>query len=597
MSNKETKNTENEKVVTKYDRKMQARNEQKEKEKRQQRLSTIVGVVIVIALVCLVASFPIRNYLAVNETYIKIDGENISRVEYDYNYYNSRNAYLTQYGAYLSMMGLDASSNLETQMYSDTLTWKDFFDQMTVENMVNQKAMLAQAEAEGFTADTDAEFANFEKTLAEAAQTAGVSEKEYIQQVYGPYATMDREAEGFTADTDAEFANFEKTLAEAAQTAGVSEKEYIQQVYGPYATMDRISGYVKNSILISEYYDSVAEQKAPSEEEIQAYYEENKESYDSVDYRLVTVDAELPTEPTELADPVEETGAADAADAETEPAEGTEKEPYKPSEAEIEAAMAEAKVKAEEAEKTVAKEGELHENVTKAGAVSMIADWLFDSARKAGDTTVIENEASHRYYVLAFEKRYLDETPSADARVLGTKTEDGQALLDEWKAGEATEESFAALCAEHSDDVYTAAEGGLYEGITKGSMREELSTWLFDGARAAGDTVSITTTGETEEEKYTYVMYYVGQNDPAWKLSIRATLQNEAMNAYAEEISADIQVEDPKDRLNYLKAEAESTETATAETESIEAETAETETESADAETVAETAETETAAE
>ena len=550
MSNKETKNTENEKVVTKYDRKMQARNEQKEKEKRQQRLSTIVGVVIVIALVCLVASFPIRNYLAVNETYIKIDGENISRVEYDYNYYNSRNAYLTQYGAYLSMMGLDASSNLETQMYSDTLTWKDFFDQMTVENMVNQKAMLAQAEAEGFT-----------------------------------------------ADTDAEFANFEKTLAEAAQTAGVSEKEYIQQVYGPYATMDRISGYVKNSILISEYYDFVAEQKAPSEEEIQAYYEENKESYDSVDYRLVTVDAELPTEPTELADPVEETGAADAADAETEPAEGTEKEPYKPSEAEIEAAMAEAKVKAEEAEKTVAKEGELHENVTKAGAVSMIADWLFDSARKAGDTTVIENEASHRYYVLAFEKRYLDETPSADARVLGTKTEDGQALLDEWKAGEATEESFAALCAEHSDDVYTAAEGGLYEGITKGSMREELSTWLFDGARAAGDTVSITTTGETEEEKYTYVMYYVGQNDPAWKLSIRATLQNEAMNAYAEEISADIQVEDPKGRLNYLKAEAESTETATAETESIEAETAETETESADAETVAETAETETAAE
>ena len=550
MSNKETKNTENEKVVTKYDRKMQARNEQKEKEKRQQRLSTIVGVVIVIALVCLVASFPIRNYLAVNETYIKIDGENISRVEYDYNYYNSRNAYLTQYGAYLSMMGLDASSNLETQMYSDTLTWKDFFDQMTVENMVNQKAMLAQVEAEGFT-----------------------------------------------ADTDAEFANFEKTLAEAAQTAGVSEKEYIQQVYGPYATMDRISGYVKNSILISEYYDSVAEQKAPSEEEIQAYYEENKESYDSVDYRLVTVDAELPTEPTELADPVEETGAADAADAETEPAEGTEKEPYKPSEAEIEAAMAEAKVKAEEAEKTVAKEGELHENVTKAGAVSMIADWLFDSARKAGDTTVIENEASHRYYVLAFEKRYLDETPSADARVLGTKTEDGQALLDEWKAGEATEESFAALCAEHSDDVYTAAEGGLYEGITKGSMREELSTWLFDGARVAGDTVSITTTGETEEEKYTYVMYYVGQNDPAWKLSIRATLQNEAMNAYAEEISADIQVEDPKGRLNYLKAEAESTETATAETESIEAETAETETESADAETVAETAETETAAE
>lgn len=552
MSDKETKNTENEKVVTRYDRKMQARKEQKEKEKRQQRFSTIIGVVIVAALVCLVASFPIRNYLAVNETYVKIGGENISRVEYDYNYYNSRNAYLTQYGAYMSMMGLDTSANLETQMYSDTLTWKDFFDQLTVENMINQKAMLAQAEAEGFT-----------------------------------------------ADTDAEFANFEKTLAEAAKTAGVSEKEYIQQAYGPYATMDRISEYVKDSIMTSTYYDSVAEQKAPSEEEIQAYYEENKDTYDSVDYRLVTVDAELPTEPTELADPVEETEAADAEGAENTDAADAETEaadvPYEPSEAEIEAAMAEAKAKAEEAEKTVAKDGELHENVTKAGAVSMIADWLFDSERKAGDTTVIENETSHRYYVLAFEKRYLDETPSVDARVLGTQTEDGQALLDEWKAGEATEESFAALCAEYSDDVYTAADGGLYEGITKGGMHEELSTWLFDGSRAAGDTVSITTTGETEEENYTYVMYYVGQNDPAWKLSIRATLQNEAMNAYTEEISADVQVEDPKGRLNYLKVEAESTETAATEAGTEETESAVTEAEGTEAETTA--TETETAAE
>ena len=84
MSKKEnvTEQTE-EKVMTKYDRKMQQRKEQKEKEKREKRRNTIIGVVVVAALVCLVASFPIRTYLAVNETYVTVGGEDISKVEFD----------------------------------------------------------------------------------------------------------------------------------------------------------------------------------------------------------------------------------------------------------------------------------------------------------------------------------------------------------------------------------------------------------------------------------------------------------------------------------------------------------------------------------
>ena len=67
--------------------------------------------------------------------------------------------------------------------------------------------------------------------------------------------------------------------------------------------MGRIEEYVKNDMVMNAYYQKLQEDNAPSDDEIQSYYEENKATYDSVDYRLTTIEADLPTEPTELADP------------------------------------------------------------------------------------------------------------------------------------------------------------------------------------------------------------------------------------------------------------------------------------------------------
>ena len=396
-------------------------------------------------------------------------------------------------------------------MYSDTLSWKDYFDQMTVDNIKQNKALMAEAKAAGFTYDTTEEFKNFEESV--------------------------------------------KT---AATEAGVSTKDYVQQIYGPYATMSRISDYVKESITISAFYEQKSEELAPAAEEIQAEYDNNKAEYDSVDYRVTNIKAELPTEPTELADPVEET--TETKTETTDATVTTEAETYEPSEAEIAKAMEDAKVLADAAEAKVATEGELQENVTKYVAVSAIRDWLFDDARKAGDTTVIEDSINNQYYVLAFEKRYLDETPSADVRVIISEEDNGQAILDEWKNGEASEDSFAQLCSKYSAN--TALDGGLIEGATKSSMPEELGTWLFDTSRVAGDTVSIT----SAEDSYTYVMYYVGQNDPKWKLDIKNSLISAAMTEYVNGIVEGIQVEDPKKNLAYLWVEEVVEETAETET-------------------------------
>ena len=521
--NKEQKEQTEQKVMTKYDRKVQKRKEEKEKEKKEERISTAVGIVFLVALVCLVASFPIRTYLATHETYVVINGEEVNKVEFDYVYNTTKNNYITQYGSYLSYFGLDTSKDLSTQMYSDTLTWQDYFEQNAVESMKQNKALMAEAKAAGFTYDT----------------------------------------------TD-EYNTFKETIKTSAASAGVSDKEYVRSIYGSYATMGRIEEYVKNDMVMNAYYQKLQEDNAPSDDEIQSYYEENKATYDSVDYRLTTIEADLPTEPTELADPVEETAADTTGTTDgTAATDTTQDTAYQPSDAEIAKAMEDAKVLADDAEQTVAKDGEAHENEKKSSVNYMISDWLFDDARKAGDTTVITNDNSHCYYVVAFEKRYLDETPSADVRVIiPTEDKNGEEILEEWKNGAATEDSFAELCKKYTQDTSAVENGGLFEQVTKTGMTEELSNWIFDSSRQAGDTVAITVSDTT------YVLYYIGQDQPEWKINIKNTLVSDTMSQHMQDITADVTVEDPKGKLNYLKVQAEEsaaaeTETATAETQEI----------------------------
>ena len=519
--NKEQKEQTEQKVMTKYDRKVQKRKEEKEKEKKEERISTTVGIVFLVALVCLVASFPIRTYLATHETYVVINGEEVNKVEFDYVYNTSKNNYITQYGSYLSYFGLDTSKDLSTQMYSETLTWKDYFEQNAVESLKQNKALMAEAKAAGFTYDT----------------------------------------------TD-EYNTFKETIKTSAAAAGVSDKEYVRSIYGSYATMGRIEEYVKNDMVMNAYYQKLQEDNAPSDDEIQSYYEENKATYDSVDYRLTTIEADLPTEPTELADPVEETAADTTGTTDgTTATDTTQDTAYQPSDAEIAKAMDDAKVLADDAEQTVAKDGEAHENEKKSSVNYMISDWLFDDARKAGDTTVITNDNSHCYYAVAFEKRYLDETPSADVRVIiPTEDKTGEEILEEWKNGAATEDSFAELCKKYTQDTSAVENGGLFEQVTKTGMTEELSNWIFDSSRQAGDTVAITVSDTT------YVLYYIGQDQPEWKINIKNTLVSDTMSQHVQDITADVTVEDPKGKLNYLKVQAEESaaaETATAETQEI----------------------------
>ena len=512
MSKKESQNIEEqkEKVVTKYDLKMQKRAEEKAKAKKEKQVSLITSILIVAALVCFMASFPIRSYLTVHGTYVKVAGENISRLEFDYNYNMALNNYMNQYGTYLSYMGLDLTGDLSTQMYSDSLTFKDFFEKMAVENIIQTKALKAEAKAAGFTYD----------------------------------ATKDYE----------DYLNY---VSQAAEAAGMTEKQFVQENFGTYATTSRLKPIVMENLESSAYYDSVSDEKMPSDEDAENYYAENKDSYDSIDYRMTVINAELPTEPTDLADKTEDTATTDntTGSTSTDSTTGTDTTTYEPSEAEIAYAMEQAKAEADTALKSIAKDGELRENAKRTSLASVTREWLFDESRKAGDTTIIEDENNNRYYVLAFEKRYLDETPTVDVRAV-ILSNDGDvsadSVLEEWKNGAATEDSFAELADKYNTASTTTSEGGLFEALSVSNVSDELKDWMTDSSRVQGDTAVIAPEGES----YTYVLYFIGTNEAEWMKSIKNTLLTDIMANYLEEITANYSVEDSKNNLNYLKVDA-----------------------------------------
>ena len=528
MSKKESQNIEEqkEKVVTKYDLKMQKRAEEKTRAKKEKQVSLITSILIVAALVCFMASFPIRSYLTVHGTYVKVAGENISRLEFDYNYNMALNNYMNQYGTYLSYMGLDLTGDLSTQMYSDSLTFKDFFEKMAVENIIQTKALKAEAKAAGFTYD----------------------------------ATKDYE----------DYLNY---VSQAAEAAGMTEKQFVQENFGAYATTSRLKPIVMENLESSAYYDSVSDEKMPSDEDAENYYAENKDSYDSIDYRMTVINAELPTEPTDLADKTEDTTTTDntTGSTSTDSTTGTDTTTYEPSEAEIAYAMEQAKAEADAALKSIAKDGELKENAKRTSLASVTREWLFDESRKAGDTTVIEDETNNRYYVLAFEKRYLDETPTVDVRAV-ILSNDGDvsadSVLEEWKSGAATEDSFAELADKYNTASTTTSEGGLFEALSVSNVSDELKDWMTDSSRVQGDTAVIAPEGES----YTYVVYFIGTNEAEWMKSIKNTLLTDIMADYLEEITANYSVEDSRNNLNYLKIEAAESAAAAA-SESASAET------------------------
>jgi len=418
----------------------------------------VVAVIFSVVLVCVIAAIPLSHYVVKNRTYISIDEEKVSRLKYEYFFHGTRLEYEDMYMTLMAGMGMNMGNETEfTNMTLNTDSeMKDAVDQATVNELVNNIALLTVAKEEGFS-----------------------------------------------YDARAELAGLMKRITHNAEEAEVSVKEYVKNNYGTYASTEGISDFFKEEIEAAAFYDYKKEQFAPTQEQLQEYYEAHKEELALFDLRMTVVKADTLKKADDL------------------------------------------QAVLKEAEANIWTEGILYEGVGMNGLNTVIAEWMQNPDRKANDSTVVKNPEKEIYYVLGFIDCYPDISLTADIRILKTDDSNSDKLLELWKQGEATEESFAELCMIYSEDV-AATKGGFKEAVTQNTYDKNMEAWIFSEDRVPGDSTAM-----ISADGYGYVLYYVRQNECAWKVNVKNKIVSEKMAAFMDGITADIEVKDAKNKLKY----------------------------------------------
>lgn len=447
------------------------------------------GIFIALAVVAVGLLVYNSGIIGRNQTAVTIDGEKYTVPQTAYYYQQAYQNFMNTYGGYASLFGLDTSKPLKDQAYSEDQSWDEFFKEQAVDNMRLVHAAKTAAKEEGIVLDGE-------------------------------------ELEAYNENLEA--------FKSAAAQQGYSYKAYLTAIYGPTMTPSIYEACSQDSFLASKYSSEYSEKNfVYSDEEIQAYYEENKNTYDLVDGGYVTV-----------------SGAPEAkTDAEGNAIEATEEEK--------EAAMAQAKETAqqildaynagqdlESAATSVDDTASYNVSEELSYSSSTYGDWLFDESRRSGDAEILEGDSV--YYVAVFNGRQRQEALDYNVRhILITAeslelaegeeateeqlTAKAQEILDSW---DGTEDGFAALANENSKDPGSNTTGGLYENVPKGQMISEFQNWCYEPGRKAGDTgiVYSASTGA-------HIMYFVGYGDTQyWHYACENAMVNSAMNEWQQSL-------------------------------------------------------------
>lgn len=182
-----------------------------------------------------------------------------------------------------------------------------------------------------------------------------------------------------------------------------------------------------------------------------------------------------------------------------------------------------------------------------------LGDWAFGGEAKVGDTYLIEEEGAFYVYLMTREPE-RDQSPTINVRHIlfstnehleaenpdePTDEETNAALekcrelatqtLEDWKNGEATEESFGTLASELTEDPGSKNNGGLYEHVGEGQMVDTFNDWCFDKNRKPGDT------GIVETSYGVHVMYFVSTGDPLWKAEAESKMRSQKFEEWFKE--------------------------------------------------------------
>lgn len=289
--------------------------------------------------------------------------------------------------------------------------------------------------------------------------------------------------------------------------------------------------YAEISETVSAYTTAYAKSLNYTEDEISAYYNENRSTLDTISYYSYL-----------CAVKTGETDADGKAIVDMDASQKLAKEIATAGKGDLE--LFQAKVAEQSTEETTA-------NATKntdqavANLPEPLSAWLQDTARQAGDTTFAANGESG-YYVAYFVDNYtkydtdmatvrhllIEAADSTDEAAVAAAHQQAADLLAQFESGEKTEEAFAALAKANSQDTGSAANGGLIENIYPGSTVQAFNDWALDPARQPGDT------GLVDSSYGTHVIYYVGNAGSHAEYRVINAMRSNAANTWTEELGA-----------------------------------------------------------
>ena len=474
-----------------------------------------IGVAVLIAAILLLNS----GLMYTATTALTANGVKYSPAEVNYHYGNDYLNFRNQYGSYASVFGLDTSmglSGLDDQEcpMMEGGTWRDYFRD-TAKNDVQQIRALLDYAAENGIELTEEEI----------------------------------------ADVDAQFDGID----EAAKSLGYGSADKLYAMnYGSGVTKKVVRQASLNSALVQKAVDEKQNSYSWTDAELKDYYDGLNGSRDLFDFDIYIVRADTVENPVTAADGTESTEmiATDASRAEAKATADAIVAAYKDGLAEEKGTPDYEAVFAAAVDSQTGEAGEQPTQRTAYSGASLptaYADWMKDSARKAGDVAAFPDAETDptTYIAVLYLSRDDNSYNTASVRHILVKAEAGEdgtysdeakaaakaraeEILAEFNAGDKTEESFAALAEQYSEDAGSNTNGGLYENIGHGQMVEEFDAFCFGGHKP-GDTGIVY--GESGSYAGYHVMYYVGEGGLYRDYIAKSALQDEAVDSWISELT------------------------------------------------------------
>lgn len=425
---------------------------------------------------------------------------------------------------------------------------------------LNQDYMMAQYGFGSFDASVDPK-----EQYVDAEQTTSYYDK-FMQSAMDSLTTLSArldqaQKEGFSDDAAVKaYVDDQLKSLDASLPNNYTRATYLRAVYGRLMTVSRFKDCLEREGLAQAYVQSHQDSLTYDDAALEGYYTENKDDLDTYEFSVCFINGAAENPVDENGDPVkdEEGNTVTATDEEKDAA-------MDAAEAKAEDLLDELKDGGDFEKLAGALTSDSEKNSFEAAKRSVgsslpsaYKSWLADASRKNGDLELFHVDGTGSY-VVRFEGRERDESPTVDVRhiliqaettdadetdengykipsqaALDAAKEKAQKLLDQWKAGDATAESFGKLAEENSTDSGSNTNGGLYENIPENQFFAAFNDWMYDSARQPGDTDLIE--NPQSGQQGWHVVYYVGPGEPVWKSTSDDALRSADMSDWQTSI-------------------------------------------------------------